>query len=85
MNDRVYKCLSASFFRVETFHKVRLAIFPLPVATKKGTVCHLRGPVCLEWLCVCLLRVSAGARYIAASLSGSGVGASDGHPIRLVS
>lgn len=67
------------------FTKLDWPFFPLPVATKKGTVCHLRGPVCLEWLCVCLLRVSAGARYIAGSLSGSGVGASDGHPIRLVS
>lgn len=29
----------------------------------------------LEWLCVCLLRVSAGACYILGAPSGSGVGA----------
>lgn len=39
-------------------------MFSLPIATAQRTVCHLRGPVCLEWLCVCLLRASAGARYI---------------------
>lgn len=84
MNDRVYKCLSANFFRVETFHKVRLAIFSPPCSYKERNCLSFERPR-VPRVALCLFIESAGARYIAGSLSGSGVGASDGHPIRLVS
>lgn len=41
--------LSASL-RVKTSDKLRLAIFTLPITTEQSTVCHLRGPMRLEWL-----------------------------------
>lgn len=44
MNDRVYKCLSASFFRVETFHKVRLAIFSPPCSYKERNCLSFERP-----------------------------------------
>lgn len=37
---------------------------PLSLLQSKGLFVILRGPERLEWLCVCLLRASAGACYI---------------------
>lgn len=53
-----YKQKSLSLFWVKTSDKPRLAIFTLPTTTEWSTDRHLRGPMCLEWLCVCLLWVS---------------------------
>lgn len=52
-----YKQKPLSLFRVKTSDKLRLAIFTLPT-NRKSTVHHWRGPICPEWLCVCLLWVS---------------------------
>lgn len=53
-----YKQKSLSLFWLQTSDKLRLAIFTLPTATEWSSVRHSRGPMCLEWLSVCLLWVS---------------------------
>lgn len=59
----INKSLSA-FSKLKHLTNLDRPFFSFPIATEQRTVCHLRGPVCLEWLTVCLLRVSAGACYI---------------------